>query len=216
MFDNIGGKIKGLAKFLAITGIVIGIIAGIVIMVAGGAIGVLIGFVVMALVGLLSWVGSFALAGFGQLIESAQNIENKLYEGAPANGSMGTNTSFSFSPAAEEEPYHPEEARAAEDREPQPGEWVCPRCGRINQSYTGTCGCGMTKDDSSSWNPGDSDENEDSDKTILDSLVQNGKISPGEYAEMTGNPLGTVKCPQCNTVLKNDAAFCPRCGAKLK
>ena len=25
------------------------------------------------------------------------------------------------------------------------GEWVCPSCGRINQNYVGTCGCGARK-----------------------------------------------------------------------
>lgn len=26
------------------------------------------------------------------------------------------------------------------------GEWVCPKCGKKNYSYTGTCGCGYSKD----------------------------------------------------------------------
>lgn len=26
-----------------------------------------------------------------------------------------------------------------------PGEWRCPRCGKVHQSYVGTCGCGQTK-----------------------------------------------------------------------
>lgn len=26
------------------------------------------------------------------------------------------------------------------------GEWKCSRCGKVNQNYVGTCGCGMTKD----------------------------------------------------------------------
>lgn len=25
------------------------------------------------------------------------------------------------------------------------GSWKCPQCGRVNASYTGTCGCGQTK-----------------------------------------------------------------------
>ena len=25
------------------------------------------------------------------------------------------------------------------------GEWKCPKCGKINQNYIGTCGCGEVK-----------------------------------------------------------------------
>lgn len=28
---------------------------------------------------------------------------------------------------------------------PSVGEWKCPKCGKINQNYTGTCGCGEVK-----------------------------------------------------------------------
>ncbi len=32
-----------------------------------------------------------------------------------------------------------------ETRYPQAGEWKCSNCGRINQNYVGTCGCGTRK-----------------------------------------------------------------------
>ena len=28
---------------------------------------------------------------------------------------------------------------------PSAGEWKCPQCGRINQNYVGTCGCGQNR-----------------------------------------------------------------------
>lgn len=28
---------------------------------------------------------------------------------------------------------------------PSAGEWKCPKCGKINQNYIGTCGCGEVK-----------------------------------------------------------------------
>ena len=31
------------------------------------------------------------------------------------------------------------------DREPEAHEWKCPSCGKINQNYVGTCGCGEAK-----------------------------------------------------------------------
>lgn len=38
-----------------------------------------------------------------------------------------------------------EEANAAEEREPSANEWKCPKCGKINQNYVSSCGCGETK-----------------------------------------------------------------------
>lgn len=79
MFANIGGKLKGLAT--AVT--VIGVIAGIIVFISNIAIdgdsffsGLLSGLAIA----LLSWIGSFALYGFGALISSSQNTERLLRE----------------------------------------------------------------------------------------------------------------------------------------
>ncbi len=32
-----------------------------------------------------------------------------------------------------------------QSQSPQANEWQCPKCGRINQNYVGTCGCGEVK-----------------------------------------------------------------------
>lgn len=32
-----------------------------------------------------------------------------------------------------------------EKREPSKSEWKCPNCGKINQNYVGSCGCGTTR-----------------------------------------------------------------------
>lgn len=31
------------------------------------------------------------------------------------------------------------------DKKPSGDEWKCPRCGKINANYVGSCGCGQTK-----------------------------------------------------------------------
>ena len=31
------------------------------------------------------------------------------------------------------------------EKEPTENEWKCPKCGKINQNYVGTCGCGEIK-----------------------------------------------------------------------
>ena len=42
-------------------------------------------------------------------------------------------------------PVVSKEAEPEEEREPEEHEWKCPSCGKINQNYVGTCGCGQGK-----------------------------------------------------------------------
>ena len=67
MFDNIGAKIKTVASTLTIIGIFLSIVAGTVMLLEG-----IIGGLFLILFGsLFSWLGSFLLYGFGQLIENS-------------------------------------------------------------------------------------------------------------------------------------------------
>ena len=73
MFDNIGEKIKTLAKVLCWVGIGLSVIIGINAMDYSASSGVLIIFIGS----LISWVSSFFSYGFGELIErTAENAEN--------------------------------------------------------------------------------------------------------------------------------------------
>ena len=88
MFDNIGRKIKILAMVLCWLGIVLSILVGILMMIAdestGGVSmktvgGLVNSWVVRGLkfiiIGVLSsWIGSFLLYGFGELIERTAEI----------------------------------------------------------------------------------------------------------------------------------------------
>ena len=89
MFDNIGGKIKALAKIVTWVGIAASVLTGIAVMTAsrtmigtygidvrGGS--VLGGILVMVLGSLGAWVSSFILYGFGDLIESAKRTADAL------------------------------------------------------------------------------------------------------------------------------------------
>lgn len=67
MFDNIGGKIKALAEVVCILGIILSIIGGFIIIAENSG---LLGFMFMVIGSLGSWVSSFTLFGFGQLIEN--------------------------------------------------------------------------------------------------------------------------------------------------
>lgn len=75
MFANIGGKIKELAKVVCYVGIAISVIAGIGMIVAarnGAMFGM--GFAIMVFGSLFSWIGSFFVYGFGELIENTTVI----------------------------------------------------------------------------------------------------------------------------------------------
>ncbi|MBR2473091.1 MAG: hypothetical protein IKB44_03995 [Clostridia bacterium] len=72
MFDDIGGKIMKLAMVVAWIGIVCSIIWGLVMMPRAGIIGI----IYAGIGALVSWVGSFVLYGFGQLVENSDIIAN--------------------------------------------------------------------------------------------------------------------------------------------
>lgn len=71
MFDNIGGKIKGLATAVTVIGIISSIICGIFLLAEEEA---LLGIVVGAAGSFVSWISSFVLYGFGQLVENSDII----------------------------------------------------------------------------------------------------------------------------------------------
>lgn len=83
MFHNIGGKIKTLAKVICWVGIALSIVLGLVlfitILVYQPVIGAILGMMVAiptALLGaVLSWIGSFMLYGYGEMIELTAKIE---------------------------------------------------------------------------------------------------------------------------------------------
>lgn len=74
MFTNIGGKIKALAKVQCWIGIVASIIFGM-IMIAEIPYEGIIGLLIMIIGSFLSWISSFVLYGFGELIEKTSNVE---------------------------------------------------------------------------------------------------------------------------------------------
>ena len=106
----------------------------------------------------------------------------------------------------------------------QPGEWMCSKCGRINPDYVGTCGCGEVK---SSFNNSYNESehlNEEQNKSIgiLNQMLINGQITQEEfdnrYSEFVNknrNQVCPKRCSKCNSVLKQGAVFCQKCGTKV-
>lgn len=116
MFENIGGKIKGLAKIICWIGIIISVLFGIRLMGQAGVVGIFY----MAIGALLSWVGSFVLYGFGDLVESANIICNLL--------------------VSKGEQVEHQKTKLADT-------WKCKNCGAENNFSSSQCkGCGQYKE----------------------------------------------------------------------
>ena len=81
MFDNIGGKIKLLAKIMFCIMAIGSVIGGIVIISDGYDDVILVGVAVMLLGPLFAWVSSWFMYGFGELIEKTGEIARNTYPG---------------------------------------------------------------------------------------------------------------------------------------
>lgn len=77
MFNDIGNKIKKLASVVAWMGIIASIIIGIVLMVTDEEL-ILLGLIIAIAGSISSWVGSFVLFGFGELVDNSTIIVQKL------------------------------------------------------------------------------------------------------------------------------------------
>ena len=84
MYKNVGSTIKTLAKVCAIIGIIFGILVGIGFIFAGIHTGqiefLIVGIALGALLVFFSWLGQVMLYGYGELIDSNDEISNKLDE----------------------------------------------------------------------------------------------------------------------------------------
>ena len=70
MFDNIGSKIKSLAKICTWVGIIFSFLAGFLMFATNAFVGIL----TIVVGSIAAWVGSFLLYGFGQLIENSDKL----------------------------------------------------------------------------------------------------------------------------------------------
>ena len=81
MYDNIGGKIKGLAKASFIISTIAEVITGFVYCSIDEDL-ILYGLLFMFVAPIISWVSSWVLYGFGELIDTACEIEQNTRGGA--------------------------------------------------------------------------------------------------------------------------------------
>ncbi len=78
MFDNIGGKIKGLAAAVTWIGIAGSVIFWISTFSSGSNEAISVGLIVMIIGSLVSWLSSLTLYGFGELIEKMSSVEKLM------------------------------------------------------------------------------------------------------------------------------------------
>lgn len=77
MFNNIGGKIKGVAQFITLIGIIVSVIIFLIIVSSGNDQSFILGFVILIVGCIGSWLSSLLLYGFGQLVENSDILVEK-------------------------------------------------------------------------------------------------------------------------------------------
>ena len=148
MFDNIGSKIKALAQVFCWIGIVGSIIYGIVMLANSGGhfLGILLSAAVAGAGALISWISCFTLYGFGELIDRAQNIDEKLsYQprnidnsGRAASVDNLNSTGYRFAA-----PSGSQNAQKPSFHADKSDHWVCSKCGIKNEKTSTFCkNCG--------------------------------------------------------------------------
>jgi len=134
MFDFIGEKIKKLAKVICWLGIISSVLLGFMIMSTEGdplistLLGlpmideeeiVIFGFLYMIIGSILSWISSFVLYGFGELIDTTMNISRTI-DRKLDRLTLNRNT----------------QSEVADG-------WKCAHCGKENSNVSSQCkGCG--------------------------------------------------------------------------
>lgn len=93
MYDNIGKKIKGLAKAIFITEAIISIILGAALIIMDDDL-MLYGIISIFVGPLVAWVSSWLLYGYGELIDKTCDIERNTRRGESAKEEAEENTDY--------------------------------------------------------------------------------------------------------------------------
>ncbi len=142
MKDSEFKDIKGLYYFIGGGFSILGLISGIVL-------GITLKNFLFCI---LDWVGTFLFVtiyfGIGVIIENQSVLFgylNTIYENTTSNKEKEKNNS----PTQLFRNIHVEKnesnEKKKEEKKASANEWRCPKCGKINQNYVGTCGCGELK-----------------------------------------------------------------------
>ncbi len=184
MFDNIGGKIKTLAKICSWVIIVSCAITGLVVMFSESFF---IGLLTIVLGALIGWISAFMMYGFGELVESAMVLRdaelNRQQQDGHASRAASTvstrpQSGFSLSALA---------SRAGNN-----ASWVC-KCGKHNSDSSPICtDCGSSRRDAVG---------------LLPAANQAPAAQSAPARPQTG-----WRCKKCGKMNATTAMFCSDCG----
>jgi hypothetical protein len=187
MWDNIGGKIKVLAKVIAWVGIISSIIGGIILIAIGGnnryggGLYIGIGFGTIIVGSLMSWIFSWFMYGFGELIEKTSEIKNHL--SGEKHGQKNNKNSNMVTKTIEKKKHLPVNK-------------ICSKCGQIVDTgiYIScpNCECEEFIDKKQTEN---SETNSDTFEGI-DIRIGNDKWRCGKCGSV--NDIYLLNCKKCN------------------
>ena len=242
MFENIGKKIMTLAEVVTWLGIVGSIIYGFVVMAQDEDL-VIVGILTMILGSVGSWIGSFLLYGFGQLIENSEELIRLMKVGNAYTRGIESNTSEDEYEEEDDEEYDDEPAAP-----PKPSNyippidvsavsfWRCSGCGKtITTDQCPFCGASAItasvffeeEETEAETEAPISDEDAitnaflSHDESIALKTYADEESSSEEDAELDGigeynetsMPIKICRC--CGAILHEDCLYCTSCGTKL-
>ncbi|MBQ5399307.1 MAG: hypothetical protein IIU14_07735 [Ruminococcus sp.] len=100
-----------------------------------------------------------------------------------------------------------------EEREPNENEWKCPTCGKINQNYVGTCGCGEARPEdvlpfvTYEMLPGQQLPTKEEEPVVVEEPEQEPEKQPEPEPEIEPTE-NEWKCPNCGTINQNYVGTC--------
>ena len=103
MYDNIGGKIKGLAKTMFIVEAIGAVIMGIALLTTDDDF-ILAGLLTLFCGPIIAWVSSWILYAFGELVEDIHAMRNKYYPIAEEQANRETEEKAKHEAESEENP----------------------------------------------------------------------------------------------------------------
>ncbi len=204
MFEDIGGKIKGLAKVFCWLGIIASVITGIALMVTDEDL-ILAGLLSMVVGSFASWISTWLLYGFGEIIDKLYEIEANTHNDKKEKMSE---TNYSHKRVfIDPEKLNQEEIFLANAEEASrqnkilsEGGWKC-SCGRVNERYVSSCTCGKSKSEVSGIDIG----------RISEVLPASNDDTSTSYVKV-GN---VIKCSTCGKLQPANRIVCWECGKKF-
>ncbi len=144
MYSNMGYKIKSIAKTIGITGMVFSIIGGFMLLVILGNLiggfGVFIGFFVMIGGSVSSWLSTWLLYSWGDIVDNVEQIKETL--STQSIKSMPQRSYLLKSAQATNKSSSKLLKSAHATNNVYNSRWTCEKCGQSNLSNANRCiGC---------------------------------------------------------------------------